>query len=362
MRESTLSALVLLTFATMAVSAAPPAADATDGTATLTYDAGPAAGRIVTPARVRGGVRFGVQAASGTITAAGRKVAVAARLKGSSVYFAVDRNGDGSLAASEYVRYVKNKAVRISLAPPDGPACAIRFADLDIRVRNKAVYYMAGTYSIISCMSGTVNGQQVRIFDDNLDGTFTQDGKDAIALGRSVVAMPLTKTHQIGKDICNVTVAADGTTIEGEARSSVELGVVVAPISPRLLKSLVLIGREGAYDVTVSGKTGLPAGKYRLAFGVLSSGNRTMPFVPGRENTTYPITGGMINRLRIGPPAELRFTPVVSGEKITINPYTLSIVGSGGEKYLASTKDLGRPTVYLVAGTRTVVQKRMEYG
>jgi len=346
-----------------APAAAPAAATGGEaGTAALTYDAGALAGNTLTRAKVYGMLRFESRSAGSAISVAGVQLRIAGRAKGSTVAFGVDRNGDGTVTANECIRVVRGGVIRFALTLPDRPPCAVQFSNLALRASKNVVTSMTGHYAVSSCMAGTVNGQQVRLFDDNLDGEFTQDGKDAIAVGRALVAMPLGRTHQIGRDICDLTVAKDGTSIQATPRTDVKLGVVETPISPALLKSLILIGRGGVYDVKTSGKAGVPAGDYWLAFGVLAGGGRTMPFVPTQGRLKYPVTAGMINRLRIGPPTAMRFTATISGDKITINPYALRIVGSGGERYLNTIKDLGKPTVYLLAGSRIMLQKRMEYG
>jgi hypothetical protein len=235
---------------------------------------------------------------------------------------------------------------------------------------NKKTVSCWGQATILSSMAGMLGRTPVRILDDNMDGAFSQKpsgfGGDAILIGSSRSAIPLRGVHRIGKDLYRLKVASDGTSIDYERLSDTAVGQVKAKFPANSLKSLVLIGSDCAFDVKTDGDLGIPAGTYKLAYGLVSRSATTLKFRPGMSTPKYEIQDGMINTLRIGAPVRLDFAASYRAGKVGLSANAVSVVGSGSEIYgpLDFTRggDARPPTVTMLSGRRVASSTSMKYG
>ncbi len=344
-----------------------PAAEGDSDAVAMKADFGPAALRVVTPAKARSnGRRIHWQGGLTSVEIGGRKVAMNVAKKGRLTVLGIDVDADGAIGAREAFS-VGTSGVRVVLRMPDAPEALQSYA---IFVKSvKMLNTVGGGKSIYAylqpafCMTGKIDGQDVRLYDDDLDGKFTQGGRDAIAIGRSFFALPLMRTHRIGGALHELVVTVDGASVTATAKTDVPLGVVERPFRGMPLKCLVMMSKNGAaFDVVVSGKAGLPAGEYTLAYGLLGAGGKVLPFRAGSKSLVYPVEAGMSNRLRIGGPFKMQFSASVNGSKIVVGT-RMRVLGAGGEEYLVEhVGGIGTPYVSIAAGTRTASRDRMKFG
>ena len=207
-----------------------------------------------------------------------------------------------------------------------------------------------------------INGVVIRLRDDNLDGGIDQGGRDAIAMGKSLVGLPLSEVHQIGADHYKLSVSPDGSSVSFERLVGVELGVIKLR-NESAFKCMVVSDGEKAYDLKAGGAAGIPAGDYKLLYGVVGTGSSLITFLPSKTTPTYTIKAGNINTPKIGMPLRIDFIASFAGGKATVQPYGVRILGAGDELYQVQFGGkMGTPNISLKAGTRTLSSKNMEYG
>ena len=204
----------------------------------------------------------------------------------------------------------------------------------------------------------------VRLIDQNMDGRYTQDGADAIAIGSSAYALPLLEVHRVGAALYRLKVAPDGSSLTATAEGSAKLGVVATPLESAAVDCLVVSDGKGAsFDLKADGAAGLPGGAYKLVYGLL--GPTKQPLLmqpPPADATVYTITPGKLNRLRIGPPLGVEFSATFNDNILTVLP-AIRVVGAGGEIYKVDfSTEAGRPHVVCLNGAQKLADTAMGYG
>ncbi|MBT3198461.1 MAG: hypothetical protein HN350_00960 [Phycisphaerales bacterium] len=368
--NAALSAALLLAACGVAWGAAkkPPPEPEPNGTIKLRYDA-IGASRATTPSIISGGNRFSVGSSSSMgIKVAGKSVKTSAKVTGRNFYLGFDRNGDGKIAKSEWALIPSSGTMRIT-----GKSGDISYSMTLTKMRvsyNKKTVSCWGQAIIRSSMAGRLHNIPVRILDDNMDGKFTQNksrfSSDAIMIGSSPSAIPLRKTHRIGKHIYQLTVAADGTSIDYKRVDDAKLGRVITKFSSSMLKSLVLVGSDSAYDIKTDGLAGIPAGDYKLAYGLIGRGSKKLSFKPSTLTPDYPITADMVNTLRIGPPARVDFDASYRGGKVQLSAYDVKVLGAGSEIYgpidFTRKGNTKPPQIIILNGRKIASSSSMKYG
>ncbi|MGB2821393.1 MAG: hypothetical protein WBF17_10455, partial [Phycisphaerae bacterium] len=314
-------------------------------TVKLHFKTGGQVGSVYTPAKLLTmGTRFRFGESYGKIKVAGTDLIVAGRYVGDGYLLGVDCNGDGRVLGAEWVRLsLITRSARFLLRLPEGDGkgkrdYALRFVDVSVGVQANEVVNLSGRVMIDGCMAAVFDDRDIWLFDDNLDGHYSQDGKDAIAVGNSPGAMPLMKHHQVGRHHYVLDVSGDGTSVSFQRVDDLKLGRVETLISPSLLGCLMLTDESNgrAYDVKLSGPAGIPAGTYKLAYGVLGGGRCMVVAGPSPKSLSYTIAENAVNILRFGPPVQLVFSASLRGrapnERIVVQT-DITPYGTGGERY-----------------------------
>ena len=335
----------------------------------LRYQTGAEALRAFTPAKaLTGGKPFRLSSgASGTLDIAGTPVKmVVVWHKGMQAFLAgMDKNGDDEVEQREFVKLSDTLSGTFKVRA-GGKTHIVRLADLRISVKNEndnsGSTHVSGGYIVAGFYQGIYDGTLVSLFDDDLNGSISQDGNDSIMVGRSGAAIPLKTVHQIGSLHCSLEVAADGSSMTITPLKEVSLGIVETSFK-RGLKVLAIVDDQGkSYDLVTSGKSGIPAGSYKLAYGVLSSGSAFTVIKPTDKCPTYDIQAGKINRLLIGAPLWVSFSASVQQANIRVSPI-VKIYGAANEQYCFDfSGGTGRPHVLLIEGGTQLQDIPMSYG
>lgn len=335
----------------------------------LSYQTGAEALKAFTPSKaLTGGKPFRLSTgASGTLDVAGTPVnMVIAWHKGMQAFLAgMDQNGDGKVEQKEFVKLSDTLSGTFKVRAGD-KTHIVRVADLRISVKNEndnsGITSVSGGYIVAGFYQGTYDGTLVRVFDDDLNGSISQDGKDSIMVGRSGAAIPLMTVHQVGNLHCSLEVAADGSSMTITPMKEVALGIVETSFR-RGLKVLALVDDQGkSYDLVTSGNSGIPAGSYKLSYGVLSSGSAFTIIKPTDKCPTYDIQAGKINRLLLGPQLWVSFSASVRQGNISVSP-SVRIYGAANEEYCFDfSGGTGRPHVLLIEGNSQLQDIPMSYG
>ncbi len=343
----------LLSAASVGVCASAPV----PGKATLNYELG--VGNVIFPSRVLHG-SFSLDGTVGKVDIAGTSVAVAFRNPTLGKRLGVDCKCKGSLNDADFV-LIKDRSASFVIKLPDGDKTrdvAITFSDLWAWTSGNAVSSVSGRVSAASCMKGTIAGIDVRLFDENLDGKFTQDGSDSISIGNAP-AVPLLKRVCIGTTFYDLTVSPDGKTIDYAPANDVKTGLVELPIKSPALKCLVFASDDGAYDLVAQGKTGIPAGQYHFVYGLLAQGGDACPIEPTQSMQKYDIAADSNNKLLFGPTCHVEFSATLADGKVAVKPRA-KVLGAGGEHYDVDIRtSAARPHVVLLEGDKVILENVM---
>jgi hypothetical protein len=327
------------------------------GDVLLREEAGRSVYSLYTPIRaLHNGMPYKVEGESGTIPLAGRDVLVAARRdRRGRRFLAVDGDGDGQWSRSEW-QTVTRTPMLVSIETSQGRTLPIvierAFIDADNfdepvrRIRLRCI--PAWT------MSGRIGQIRLRLLDANLDGQLTQDGDDAIVIGNGIVGQPLHEIHRIDGTDTRLLLAEDGRRLNYAELPPANLGRVETPLPPRALEGLVVANKDGhAYDIAVAGEAGIPAGQYRLVYGIITKGSAAALLDPPKR-ATFTIQAGRINTLQVGPPITLDFEVRCDEDGIVVRDRGTP-VGAAGETYAfnVDSRTHDQATVWLISDDRT---------
>lgn len=317
---------------------------------------------MFTPTKVReGGVPLRAAGSTGQVEILGQSVRFEARSDGRrNHYLGLDCNGDGQIERSEFESLGRSNSASFTV-DTDAGAVSIEAVGVSISMRGETVGSVSGNLIAASALRASHDGLTLRLIDDNLDGRFTQDGDDAIAIGdgRNRVAMPLREIHQFGPDHCRIEVEPDGSEIRLTPIDDPQLGQVDTGFTGRSLQCLIVTDPQGhCYDLAVSDR--IPAGDYQVHYGVIASGSTIVLIRPTPDSLTYAIMAERNNRLRIGSPLWLQFMVSFVNDNITVGT-TMHVMDAGNHRYDVSG-DMGLPSVALLNGDRVLHNGRMSYG
>ncbi|MBT3201891.1 MAG: hypothetical protein HN350_18480 [Phycisphaerales bacterium] len=358
------------------------------GKVTLTYDSGKTV-TCLTPDWAGDSRGHQVNGSTGKVVIAGKEIALGGWKSGRVDQLGLDVNGDEIINTEEYKKVSANGSVVLT-GKVDGKDVSIRCSEVSVSYDakkgqvNNVRWRMQGIYG----WTGKIGTTAIRILDENLDGKYGTNGKDAIQIGKAKLALPLRKTHRIGEDFYTLKISADGATLDFKKIEDVKVGLVRTPFKGRYLIGLVLDGKEGAFDIQACSRTGIPAGTYNVVYGVVGDPRSPAALFGGRNaGLQYEIQADMKNTLRIGPPLQLVFPaefkqesprsknndrnktpsksspkgPVIS--KIGVKK-PVGVIGVAGEEYgpvdfntIRSIREVPRVTV--LQGRRTLAKKAM---
>jgi len=339
----------------------------------LSFEASPEVSAMLTRRKIlERGTPWHFQGATGTIIVAGQEILVGVRYEKARYHMAMDADGNQRLDDGEWVnlgRRTRGKTT-FTFQRDDGAGGRLAFGlvvtNLYVHRRLNTTRRVSGWYYVGACRKGRFNRMTLRLFDDNMDGAFTQDGQDAILIGRNPVAVPLRRVHRIAKDFYRLAVEQEGASLTLTKLETPALGLVEVAINLSRATCLVLTSSDGhTVDLCLSAGTGIPAGTYRLEYGLLGEAQRQAVIVATERSPAYPIEAGKINRLRLGPPLRVRFTATCdpNSRALTVSPW-LHIVGSGQEAYdLRRSGGLSTAAkVQVLNGGRAILTGKLDSG
>lgn len=342
----------------LSVSAADAMADPT--TVSLEPELSSTTAKMITPSRMLPDRnRQTASGAAPTVSICGKDVLVAI----TSNYVGMDMNGDKTVSKKERVVLQRGEgAFKVRVGEDDrGKKIYVGVVIRDVAIgRSSSTFRLAPA----SCMTGKVSGETVRVFDDNLDGRFAVDGSDSIAIGRSAKgSVPLVGRHLVGKNICDVTITEDGTSLTVTPVADVATGKVKVPLRSSVLGVMAVSDGNQAYDLVLA--DAIPAGNYRLVYGAIASGKTASPMIPSSSAVTYEIRADETNTVQVGGPLWIQFNVTASGGAFKIFARGMKIFGIGGEEYVADFDSGGnatRPTVKVITNGKTSSSQAMSYG
>lgn len=317
---------------------------------------------LMTPMSVReAGGLIRIAGDSTSVRIAGRDVAVRLKADGPNKSIGLDLNANGLVDNDEWWPARRRGSIVVRVHSADGSAEAVvALRDTVIRSRGSRVY--GGSVRIVNDMGllGEIAGTPVLLLDDNMDGVIQQGGGDAVLIGAGRLAMPLRTVHQVNGRLVSLAVDVGDSRLSAAPLEGEPIGQVTTGLSDDPNAFAVVACDRAAFTVN-GGAVDMPAGDYRLAFGLVRRGSNEAVIQPGDRPTGYQVRAGEVNHLALGPPYEITFRGSVSRSSFTVRP-ELTVLGAGGEHYAFAMPTPDMPTISLLDGDRVLDVGQMEYG
>ena len=192
---------------------------------------------------------------------------------------------------------------------------------------------------------GKVDGQQVRIIDQNLNGKFDDFGTDAIVVGRGKQASFLSEVINVRGKLYSIEVSPNGSSLTWAPYdgTSGTLDFSTQFASKGKLLGAVVVSDDGKRSFTLSGKPiAVPTGNYELVHGRIGLGRNVVTFSKGNTET-LTVDSGVTKALSFGEPVNIDFKYVSQPGRVIMAPQLVSYMGRAGERYEQWTPFGGSP-------------------
>jgi hypothetical protein len=218
------------------------------------------------------------------------------------------------------------------------------------------VIYVAPAASMVA----DVNGTEIRILDDNMDGIygsppkdwgflgliqdyFQRDG-DSVVIGDSTVAVPWSEYLEIGDRWYRMESAESGVEIKATPVLDVVTGKLKLDLKGLeadwvVVKGMDKSGHENAYFEIANAKSGVnvPTGAYQLFAGQVSKGKGAQILkalmLPTRNTPTWTVEAGKTTAVKLGAPFGFDFHVSQDATTATVVGESISVTGSANESY-----------------------------
>jgi hypothetical protein len=218
----------------------------------------------------------------------------------------------------------------------------------------------AWTFERAGYWKGSVGGEGIAVIDQNNDGMYDGAGKDAVAVGATAYATPLSKVIVLGGALHELVVAPSGRRVWVRAYTGATGKIDAVTGYKTQGRLLAAVFRSGDFSFNLVGKdkaVAVPAGRYELVGGEVGAGNQratirkgTMAPVEVQAGATAAVTWGM----------DLKITFACNFDQGVLQLKGLDVhaYGAGGEEYvefspIALTPDI---TIWSGAATKPVLQ------
>jgi hypothetical protein len=366
-----MATLIPLSVSVAADKVATPKASQPPGDLKLAFDSSKDAAYL-TRATLAGLNRIESKTSLTKLNIGGVQIQAAGWFGKTSLRIGLDADGDGIVGFKEYHQVGKDGSVILSVLS-EGKELNVRCTNVEMHYDKKKdeIILMRWRMQCLYSWIGVIDKTKIRIIDDNVDGKYSNDGRDAILIGDSKLAMPLRHYHKIGEHFYKLEIRAGGSAVKFQQIKFSEMGLVRSPLPDKNLLGLVLENGGGAFDIRACGKTGIPAGTYYLAYGVMGDSKDPLPFFRAMDMVKYEIQADKINMLRVGPPLQLVFGTVFQeADKTKKTPNMVGIgspqyvMGASGELYGPisfpnARQEKGRPAIMIVQGNKPLVKSSM---
>lgn len=183
-------------------------------------------------------------------------------------------------------------------------------------------------------MSGKVLGNVVRVIDQNGNGRYDDFGEDAIAIGATSACSFLSKVVNIGGELYDLSITADGSRIDVKpfTGESGMLDLASQFVSHGDLLSAVVTSGELSFNLA-GARSGMrvPVGKYELQSGFVKKAGETAWIKRGRS-TPMVVEASAPTALAWGGPVFAEFDFSRQGDTVVVAP-NVAFFGQAGEEY-----------------------------
>ena len=242
---------------------------------------------------------------------------------------------DWGVIATIGVQQEQYQGIDVNLAPSD----------------DQLTLYLHPAASVV----GELEGEKIRVLDDNLDGKYGSAPRtwayiglskehfcpdmDAVVIGRSKRARPWSSMQLVDKQWYRFEMDETGKQLVATP-ITVETATLKYKFSGGKPEWIVVKGTgalEGCYfEVTAKG-TEVPAGSYELFYGDLRKGKKQQTakalILPGRRTKAVRVEPGKVETIELGAPFAFDFDHSLDGEVLTVVGQSVVVTGSAGERY-----------------------------
>lgn len=239
----------------------------------------------------------------------------------------VDLDGDGKTEA-----LVEGTTAFLTLACKSSSG-----ADVSYSVRVRRLPAQPFEYSCGGAMAGVLDGTEIRLFDQDLNGSYADVGVDAMIVGKGNVASYLSRIVTIGAKMWSIEIAADGSSLSATPflGDSGVLDLASGFVSKAKLAGAIVRSDDGEYSFELAAaKQGqrVPTGRYQLVTGRLALGEARATISTGRT-VPFEVTKDAVVRPTWGGPVSAEFAAVRSGAELGFTPWDIWYYGALGEEY-----------------------------
>ena len=246
----------------------------------------------------------------------------------------VDKDGNGKMEA---VIEGKEGLVTLRGKTPTGDKFlyALRF-----RKTNSGWIYAASGAAL-----GMIDGQKVRIIDQNNNGRYDDYGADAMVIGQGRHATFLSRVINVRGKLYSIDVSTGGQSLTFEPYSGARgtLDMTTRFATKGKLLSAIVRSTDGTHSFNmVGGPIEIPAGHYELYQGKIGVGRNLVTFSKGGV-APIKVEPGAKRSVAFGEPVNIKFNYVRQPGRVIMAPQLVSYVGCAGEVYDSWTPFGGSP-------------------
>ena len=236
----------------------------------------------------------------------------------------IDKDGDGKTDAK-----VDGKSGLVTLRSTNANGRKFRYS-VRLRKTNAGWRWTTGGAAL-----AIIDGQKVRVIDQNANGRYDEWGLDAIVVGQGRYAAFLSKVINVRGKLYSIDVSKDGSklTYEPYAGPQGTLDLTTQFATKGKLLAAIVRTTDGMVSFNLTGKpTAVPAGKYHLDQGSIGLGRNVVRFSRG---SVHPMTvsADETRSIAFGEPVHIDFKYVRQPGRVIMAPDLVRYVGRAGEVY-----------------------------
>ncbi|MFH1231100.1 MAG: hypothetical protein V1709_06340 [Planctomycetota bacterium] len=211
---------------------------------------------------------------------------------------------------------------------------------------------------------GKVDDVEITLIDANNNGVYDEKGKDAIVIGNSIYALPVSPIICIKNKLyeCKIEATAEKISLAPYEGKCGEVDMLSNFKCPLKLEMLILNCGDIYLDVSKSKINTLPCGAYTLWLGYLTD-KKGSATIKQNEMKSIDVTDELdkdnkkkVNLVQWGAPYRVDCSCTLQDNKITI-PESLNVYGAAGEEYYNVTPSMLPAGVEIFDSTKKSVAK-----
>lgn len=242
--------------------------------------------------------------------------------------FAISIDADGS---GDFEQRIKT----------DGDGCVLTLVYEDGTKAPYAVSFFKGrkwSYKRSGYWTGTINKTPIGLVDNNTNGSYDENGQDAISVGLTGYATPLSSIVNLGGTLYNIKIAKTGMKVwvKEWVGESGKLDGVSGHKSLGRLASAIFRNGDMYFDVVASKEKAcvVPVGTWEFFAGESKAGSGSMSAMMRKGSMEdVEVKTGETTKVGWGVNLRIEFDFEVNGSQVTILADAVHVYGAANEEY-----------------------------